>query len=364
MNTPMTEPRVWLLSAYAAASHRSWADWLIDNHPGYRWRRIELPGRHFRWRIRGNPLSWLDTLPAEPPDRLIATSMVDLATLKGLQPRLASVPACYYFHENQFAYPVSERQFRSVDPQMVQLYGALAADRLLFNSAFNRHSFLDGMEQLLARMPDQVPCGLRERLYARSSICPVPIGPVAAAPQRDDRLILWNHRWEYDKAPELFTAAILELAGRGIPFRLALLGDRHRDGCEPLERLRTTLPDRIVADGRVDEETYRRLLGRAAIAVSTARHEFQGLAMLEAASAGARPLVPDALCYPEQYPPDYRYPPGDVGALTERLAAWLDDALPEPVDVSAWYADNLRPQWRCILTGDCTASGQGAEAPA
>ncbi|WP_435105168.1 tRNA-queuosine alpha-mannosyltransferase domain-containing protein [Arhodomonas sp. AD133] len=348
----MAAPRIWLLSAYAAPSHRSWADWLVDGHPDYHWRRFELPGRHFRWRIRGNPLSWLDALPQDVPDRLIATSMVDLATLKGLHPRLASVPTYYYFHENQFAYPVSERQFRSVDPQMVQLYGALAADRLLFNSAFNRDSFLDGIEQLLARMPDQVPNSVRERLCSRTTVCPVPIRPVAAAPERDERLILWNHRWEYDKAPEVFTTAILELAERGIPFRLALLGARHHGACESLERLRAALPDRIVADGRVDEETYRRLLGQAAIAVSTARHEFQGLAMLEAASAGARPLVPDALCYPEQYPDTYRYPPGDEQALTDRLGEWLTGTLPAPVDVSAWHAGHLRPRWQTVLAGD------------
>ena len=342
----MTAPSILLLSAYGAASHRAWADWLTDRHPDFDWQRRELPGRHFRWRIRGNPLSWLDDLPVERPDGLIATSMVDLATLRGLQPRLADVPSWYYFHENQFAYPVSEQQVRSVEPQIVQLYGALCADRLLFNSAFNRDSFLDGVDALLRRMPDRVPRGVRARLAPKCEILPVPVVPAAASGPRDARLLLWNHRWEYDKEPDLFADAMIALAERGHDFRLALLGGRPHRAPPALERLRERLGDRIVADGRVEPGHYRELLGCAGIAVSTARHEFQGLAMLEAASAGARPLAPDALCYPEQYPAACRYPAGDREALVERIEQWWRCGLPPAVDVSAWCEPALAPRWR------------------
>lgn len=346
---PARRPRVWLLSAYRADSHAAWADWLLASQPQVDWIKLELPGRHFAWRIRGNPLSWLDALPPEPPDLLLATSMVDLATLKGLHPRLAGVQAQYYFHENQFAYPLSERQSHWLEPQMVQLYGGLAADRLLFNSAFNRDSYLQGVAKLLAQMPDAVPAGIVERLEQKSALCPVPIQPVPAAAERDPQLVLWNHRWEHDKAPELFAEAMIALAGEGVPFRLALLGKRPRQVPPALARLRATLPERIVADGRLPLAEYRALLGRASIAVSTARHEFQGLAMLEAASAGARPLVPDALCYPEQYPSVYRYSEGDQSALAASLRQWLTGGLPPAVDVSPWYDDRLTPLWAEVL---------------
>jgi glycosyltransferase involved in cell wall biosynthesis len=344
------KPIVWILSAYAADSHKAWADWLIDCQPHLHWRRLELPGRFFRWRIRGNPLSWMDRLPLGVPALMVATSMVDLATLKGLCPRLARVPAIYYFHENQFAYPRSAKQDASVEPQMVQLYGALAAQRILFNSRFNRDSFLDGVDALMSKMPDAVPDGLRQRLAAKAAICPVPIAPVAAGPKSGRRLIVWNHRWEYDKAPDLFADAVLAAADRGADFDLALLGARSAPPPEALVRLRQHLGERIVADGRLDRETYHRILGRASIVVSTALHEFQGLAVLEAVSAGARPLVPDALCYQEQYPEACRYPPADTAALTDRLLHWLSDGLPAAVDVSAWYASSLQELWRRCLT--------------
>ena len=115
----MQAPTVWLLSAYHAASHAAWSDWFLANLSDIGWLPLVLPGRYFRWRIRGNPLSWLDRLPDGSPELILATSMVDLATLKGLHPRLAQVPAYYYFHENQFAYPVSDAQASSIDPLVV-----------------------------------------------------------------------------------------------------------------------------------------------------------------------------------------------------------------------------------------------------
>ncbi len=344
-------PRAWLLSAYRADSHAAWADWLVNTQTHCCWRRLELPGRNFAWRIRGNPLSWLDSLPDEIPDLIVATSMVDLATLKGLNPRLAGVPTLYYFHENQFAYPVGENQFRSLEPRMVQLYGALAADRLVFNSAFNRDSFLNGVSTLLKAMPDAVPDRVAERLAQVSAVCPVAVEPVIgmAADARDPRLVVWNHRWEYDRQPSMFADAMLGLAHAGVTFRLALLGKRPARAPEPLVRLRKALPSQIVADGMLPASAYRDLLAGAAIVVSTSQHEFQGLSVLEAVSAGACPLVPDALCYPEMYPAAYRYPAGDAGALVSRLRAWLTGTLPPSVDVSPWYPDRLQPRWKTLL---------------
>lgn len=337
--------RILLLSAYRSDSHAAWTDWLLGHIENVEWTVRELPGRHFAWRIRGNPLSWLDAIPAEPPDLVLASSMVDLATLRGLQPQLVGVPAAYYFHENQFAYPVSDRQFRTIEPAVVQLYGALAADQLLFNSGYNQASFLDGVAEFAARMPDRVPGNLTSRLAAKCQRLPVPVEPVPPASKRDPRLIVWNHRWEYDKRPELFAEALCRLADQGVGFRLALLGKRPRQTPPALRRIREQLAERIVVDARLPVERYRAVLGRAGIAVSTAIHEFQGLGMLEAASAGALPLVPDGLCYVEQYPDPCRYPAGEVEALVGTLAAWLEGKRPAPVDIGRWLAPALAPHW-------------------
>ncbi len=114
----------------------------------------------------------------------------------------------------------------------------------------------------------------------------------------------------------------------------------------PLQWLREQLGDRIVADGKPPGDEYGTWLARGAIAVSSALHEFQGLAMLEATAAGATPLVPDALAYREQYPDACRYPPGDVTALADRLADWLHNGPPPAPDITPWTPERLLPAWR------------------
>lgn len=342
--------KAWLLSAYRSDSHAYWADWLTGAFSDIDWRKLELPGRHFRWRIRGNPLSWLTQLPDDQPDVIIATSMVDLATLKGLHPGLATVPAMYYFHENQFAYPAGEHQVRSIEPQMVQLYGALAADRCVFNSRYNLESFLQGIDALLDNMPDAVPDNVSYLIRSKASVLPVPVRPIPAS-DKNSKLVLWNHRWEYDKQPGVFADAMIQLHESGVDFELALLGARPAVAPAALQQLRDIMPQRIVYDGKVDTKTYRRILGEARIVVSTSRHEFQGLAIMEAVSAGATPLLPDSLCYPEYYAPPYLYRDGHVNALVTKLGGWLQHAIPEPPDITPWLQSSLLPAWRELLQG-------------
>jgi glycosyltransferase involved in cell wall biosynthesis len=344
---------IWLLSAYRSDSHACWADWLVNTFKEFEWHKLELPGRHFRWRIRGNPLSWLQQLPEEKPGLILATSMVDLATLKGLHPRLADIPCLYYFHENQFAYPVSKNQIDSVEPKLVQLYGGLAADRLLFNSVYNRDSFLDGVASLLKLLPDEVPDGIEDTLRSRSDILPVVVdpvveGPAAGAKAKNKKLILWNHRWEYDKAPQVFTDALLQLDTLGADFELALLGSRPKTKPDFLLEIEDKLGDKIIVNGKVCREEYRDYLAQASIVVSTAIHEFQGLSVLEAICAGAVPVVPDDLCYREQYAEKYRYKAGDSTVLAEKLCDWLA-VMPEPPDVSHWSGEEITGRWYELL---------------
>jgi len=342
------QKNIWLLSAYRSDSHAYWADWLVNKFKDFQWHKVELPGRHFRWRIRGNPLSWLHKLPDNKPDLILATSMVDLATLKGLHPHLANTPCVYYFHENQFAYPVSKTQIDSVEPKMVQLYGALAADKVLFNSKYNLDTFLNGVEELLKKLPDEIPGGVIERLDAKSSVLPVVVTPVEGRKPKNKKLILWNHRWEYDKAPHVFSDALLQLKKIDPEFELALLGRRSKITPAALEEIQSQLSRHIIVNRKVNELEYRHYLGQALIVVSTAIHEFQGLSMLEAVSAGVVPIVPDDLCYREQYTAEYRYNAGDSRELAGKIADYLR-VVPEVPDVSRWYGEAVIEEWYRLL---------------
>jgi glycosyltransferase involved in cell wall biosynthesis len=325
--------RILLLSAYDAVSHRQWRKGLVAALPEHDWTVLTLPPRHFRWRIRGNSLSWgvaERVRLSQKYDCLVATSMVDLAALRGMVPALAPLPALLYFHENQFDYPLSQSAHASIEPEIVNLYSALAAQRLVFNSDYNQRSFLAGVRALLKKMPDAVPGGIPEQLAAKATVLPVPLAndwfEAARADKPTELTIVWNHRWEYDKAPEIFFQALRLLLGKNIPFRVHVLGQAFRTVPTLFDEMRVVLRNQLGQWGRVeDREAYRQLLRQAHVVVSTARHDFQGLAVLEAVAAGCIPVVPDRLAYPEWFTAGYRY--ASIPENSEREAQQLADKL-------------------------------------
>lgn len=349
--------RVLLLSAYEAVSHRYWADSLMANLSEMTWQTLCLPPRHFAWRIRGNPLSWWlkeqETLN-QTYDVVLATSMVDLATLIGLFPHLGRAKKIVYFHENQFAYPESSDQMPQVEAKMVNIYAALAADTLVFNTAYNRDSFFGGVQTFLKKMPENLPAAKPlAALRARAHVLPVPLDPLSSAfvsrpnPQR----IVWNHRWEYDKNPEDFFNVLIALSEQGVGFELAVLGQRFRKVPAIFEKAEKKLASHIMAWGPQPEAEYRELLATAGIVVSTTWHEFQGLAIMEAAQRGALPLVPDRLCFPELYPIEYRYD-GTSEGLYQYLHTWLRafEKRPARLDTANWEWPVWRAAYRALLT--------------
>jgi glycosyltransferase involved in cell wall biosynthesis len=315
--------KILILSAYAAVSHQRWAAQLQQMFADCELTLLELPPRHFSWRVRGNPLYWSlehrDTLQ-QGHDLLIATSMVDLATLRGLVPSLASIPTLLYFHENQFEYPAGRSTYSLLEAQMVSLYSALAADHILFNSRFNQQTFLAGCDALLNRLPDKVPAGVVSLLASRSEVLPVPFESPAAMeperslwsgqgdyPQRPLRL-LWNARFEYDKGPDRLLAVLQGLEARGLDYQLALAGQRFRQSPPEFDLIEQQFKHRLVHTGFLEQRCdLAALQAGADIILSTALHEFQGLAVLEAVACGALPVVPDRLSYRELYPDAYRY---------------------------------------------------------
>lgn len=355
--------RALLLSAYHTDSHRRWAEGVVRWMDEIEWTLLDLPGRHFAWRMRGNPLSWHTTARQslqQSYDLVLATSMVDLSTLIGLYPHLGQAHKVLYFHENQFAYPLSPRQKRHAEPLMVSLYGALSADTLLFNSDYNRQTFLAGAHEFLRRMPERLDLAFIEDLRARSTVLPVPLEPRTATARSeytdrpaDPPMILWNHRWEYDKQPEDFFAACSELDRLDLPFRLAVAGQQFREQPSVFERTREELAHRIICWGQQPRDAYERLLHTADIVVSTANHEFQGLSVMEAVQSGCRPLVPDRLCYPEYYAAPFRYD-GTIAGLVRRLSAWLGEpqSMPEPPPAGQWEWPQMLALYRRALYDD------------
>jgi glycosyltransferase involved in cell wall biosynthesis len=344
--------KILLLSAYDAASHRVWREGLVRHLDEHEWTVLTLPPRFFAWRSRGNPLSWVfgeREILESKYDLIVATSMTNLAALKGIVPPLAATPVIAYFHENQFAYPEQHERKEYQNYKFTNLYTALAADRVLFNSRYNMDTFLDGAGELLSIMPDHVPTGIVEAVKDRSEVLPVPLEGAlytgGSGRSGGPLEIMWNHRWEYDKAPERFFGALYGIREKNIPFKVHVVGQQFRDHPQVFQKAREKLGDCVQSWGFVkDERDYRSILSSADLVVSTALHDFQGLAVLEGVAAGCLPLVPDRLAYRELFPESFRYPSRaeDPEGEMNVLAQYLEELCRNPETTRQMEPPDLR----------------------
>ena len=354
--------RILLLSAYDAVSHQYWHNGLVDNFPEFEWTVLSLPARFFSWRIRGNSLTWAYSERAtleQPYDLLITTSMTDLSALRGLVPALTKLPTLVYFHENQFAYPTSGKEYSSVEPQLLTIYSALAADAVVFNTRYNRTTFLEGCRQLLNKFPDLVPKGLVELLTEKSSTLLVPIITVMSeqtCKSSGPLQIIWNHRWEFDKGPELLYQAMMRLKASGIHFTLHVVGQKFRYTPEIFEQLKEDLSEHIGTWGYIDDKhAYHKLLRQCDVILSTALHDFQGVSVLEGVSAGCIPLVPNRLAYPELFNEDFLYEIGEseVDNLVNHLLHLSDlkkkASLPKAPSIDHINWTTLKPHYQTLI---------------
>jgi len=237
-------------------------------------------------------------------DLVFCSDMLDLAGFRGLAPvETRCLPCLVYFHENQLTYPVVHEKEWDYHFVFSNMTTALAANSVWFNSAFHRDSFLEALGSFLRRMPDQQPLDAVDTIRSRSVVRPP--GIHFPPPRRERREgpfhILWAARWEHDKAPDTFFQAIEMLEREGIDFRLSVIGGGHsREVLPVFERAREQFSDRILHWGYVkSRDGYLSVLAEADVIVSTARHEFFGISVVEAVAAGAYPLVPERLAYPE-----------------------------------------------------------------
>lgn len=272
----------------------------------------------WRWRMRGAAVSLArqlaDLQPA--PDLLITTDMLDLPTLLGLARRSlpADLPVVLYMHENQLTYPLPTGRSRDLSYAWSNYTSALAADAVLFNSHFHRTSFLAALPELPSRYHDYHELDLIESLADKSYVCYPGIDLArheqhAPAPAPDPSLppiILWNSRWDYDKQPEQFFAALEALEAQGVAFRLIMAGDYVDPQAERFAAARRRWAHCTVHWGyAADAASYSRLLHQADLVVSTAAQEFFGISVLEAIFCGCVPVLPHRLSYPELLPPAY-----------------------------------------------------------
>ena len=336
MSAPLS---ILALEPYFGGSHRAFLDgWTA--HSGHQWTVLGLPARKWKWRMRTAAIDFARETSVRRDlgaswDLVFCSDMLDLATFLGLAPRpIRALPTVAYFHENQLTYPYRLESERDFSYGVINVTTALAATQSWFNSTFHRASFLLAAEALLRRVPDHHPAAALGAIRSSSRVQPPGMAsrPPARARAPGPLRILWAARWEHDKNPETFFEALHILAARGIDFRADVLGEQFREAPPVFQAARAALGDRVDRWGFVSRQAYLEALGEADVFVSTALHEFFGLAAVEAAAAGAFLLLPRRLAYPEVFQAE-RHPAffydGSAGELADRLADLADTLTDE-----------------------------------
>ena len=121
--------------------------------------------------------------------------------------------------------------------------------------------------------------------------------------RNDVPIILWNHRWEYDKNPKDFFNALYKLVDAGKDFKVALLGENFSQVPKEFEEAKKKLGDRIIHFGYAESfEEYAKWLWRADVLPVTSNHDFFGASVVEAIYCGCYPVLPNRLAYPYFFP--------------------------------------------------------------
>ena len=303
--------RIAAIEPFFGGSHKAF----LEGYRKFSRHQVEifsLPARKWKWRMRGAALHFAEQLrdSIDSYGVIFVSDFLSLADLVALRPEAASKAKVVYFHENQLTYPCRDEAERDYQFAFTNITTCLAADMVLFNSAFHRRSFLDALGPFLRRMPDFRPEGVVSAIEAKSwalhfGVDLSALRSLPRKPREGPPLILWNHRWEFDKNPEAFFEALLDLQSREVGFRVAVVGERYQCAPEIFEKAEKRLGERVVQFAWLGRRAdYLRLLRQSDIVASTAIHEFFGVAVVEAIAAGCWPLLPNRLSYPELIPPE------------------------------------------------------------
>lgn len=322
--------RVLFLEPFFGGSHRDFAEgWAA--HSRFDIDLRTLPARFWKWRMRGAALEFHQTLPPlDDYDALIITDLMSLSDFRALRGGDCP-PALVYFHENQLSYPVAPGERMDVHFGFTDITTALAADCVVFNSRTHSDTFFADLPGFIGRMPEYRPHWVADAIRAKTRVltpgCRFSADMTLIGPDPDSPpAVVWNHRWEFDKAPEAFFAAVDRVAERGVTFDLIILGENFSRRPEVFEKARQRHGKRLRQFGYVpSRKAYLDWLRRGTAVVGTAVQENFGISVVEAVRCGCLPLLPNRLSYPEILPEAFHesFLYQDANDLADKLATLL-----------------------------------------
>ncbi|KAM6397739.1 tRNA-queuosine alpha-mannosyltransferase isoform 5-T25 [Pluvialis apricaria] len=340
---------VLLIEAFYGGSHKQLMD-LLQEELQDDCVLCTLPAKKWHWKARTAALYFMQTVPTSTNYRILfASSVLNLAELAALRPDLGKLKKVLYFHENQLVYPVQKCQERDFQYGYNQILSWFMPEHKLAHLEKVMGVRRNGdAHQLEARQKSGALMKTRDT-HCESGLCEAQPGPCTTqqeglpsprtAPargatsdvsestnpcQEEDNQhltfnltnilsgrdcqqrplhVAWPHRWEHDKDPETFFKVLLKLKEKDLPFHVSVLGEAFTEIPDIFSEAKKALGSSVLHWGYLpSKDDYFQALCMADVVISTAKHEFFGVAMVEAVYCGCYPLCPKALVYPEIFP--------------------------------------------------------------
>jgi len=304
-----------LVEPFFSGSHKSWAEG-YQYHSQHNISIISLKGIYWKWRMHGGAITLAKMFNNHVdqeglPDLIIVTDMLNLPVFESFA-NINNIPIVSFFHENQLTYPWST-QDRDKAKKRDHHYGfinyttALRSDKVMFNSRFHKDSFINALKTFLKQFPDHNELSNIDIIAEKSVVSYLGLdlkkfNEYTVSNDNEVPIILWNHRWEYDKNPQDFFEGLQKIKSQRIPFKLVILGEQFETEMPAFSDAREKFSDEIIHMGYCESfEEYAKWLWKANILPITIKQDFFGGSIMEAVYCNTYPLLPKRLTYPELF---------------------------------------------------------------
>lgn len=304
---------ILIIDPFYEYSHKIWAEG-FQKHSSHQIEILKLSPHHWKWRMTGGAVELAEKYKElnKTFDLIIASDMLDLSSFISL----ASIDrnrtsTAIYFHENQISYPWTQTNDKLQNEKnhhygFINFTSCLSADRIFYNSHFHKRNFLESLEPFIKIFPDFRHQQYLEQITKKSMVLPLGLDIKHLINDHNDTpCFIWNHRWEYDKNPNLFFKTLYQLKEQKIKFELIVVGKSYKRKPDVFDEAKKILNDEIIHFGYVDaKDDYDKLISRANILMVTSNQDFFGISIVESIAAGLYPILPNRLAYPEHIPAD------------------------------------------------------------
>lgn len=301
--------KIAIIEPFYGGSHKVWSDDLqrnFDNLDIY-----SLNANHWKWKMVAGAIELAKIYKYSNAEHnlIIGTSMLDFNTFLSMVKPAKQTKTAYYFHENQFSYPwstndIDSYQNRDLNYALINLKSALASDAVYFNSHYHMEVFFEDANKALTKINDiQLKWALVD-IRKKSSVLPLGFD-YNVYHNNHNKIpfrVVWNHRWEHDKNPELLFQVMDLLIKHDNRFTFSIVGKKYKNYPQVFDEIFEKFENNIIHFGPVDHfPDYLNILQCSEFCLSTANHDFFGISVIEALLAGCKPILPNRLAYPEHF---------------------------------------------------------------